>query len=349
MNEEKASLWLGFHREAFVGAWHENVLLRPDESFHCELEDPSKPGCLETPALPMAPFDWAVVSWNAITPPGSWLELALRARIQARWTAYYPLAQWSSDPSGPRHSFADSGDADGHIDADTLKLNTTADSLQIRVQLIPGISGSVPALTGLAAVTRDSHAPALMTPRPPHRTSWGLELKVPPLSQMPFPKGARSWCSPVCVTMILEFWESQLGRKLADPIPTAAEQTWDSAYGGSGNWPFNTAYAATKGLRAYVGRLGNLAEAEAFIQRGVPLALSIGWREGQLEGAHLPSSGGHLVVLRGFTSEGNPILNDPAAESDSKVRTIFPREAFERAWLGHSGGIAYVIEIPATY
>ena len=132
----------------------------------------------------------------------------------------------------------------------------------------------------------------------------GLVLDVPPRSQLAFPEGARSWCSPTCVTMLLEYWERRLGCPLADPVPLAARLTWDSAYGGAGNWPFNTAYASSKGLRAFVAQLPDLHATEAFLRRGLPLALSIGWREGELPGAPLPASSGHLVVLRGFDDAG---------------------------------------------
>ena len=172
----------------------------------------------------------------------------------------------------------------------------------------------------------------------------GLELDVPILSQRSFPEGTRSWCSPVCVTMLLAYWGQRLGKPLADPVPLAARLTWDSAYAGAGNWPFNTAYASTKGLRACVAQLADLTAAEPFLAREVPLVLSIGWRESELPGTHLPASLGHLVVLCGFDRHGDPILNDPAAPEAPKVRTIYPRAPFERAWLGHSGGIVYLIE-----
>jgi hypothetical protein len=72
--------------------------------------------------------------------------------------------------------------------------------------------------------------------------------------------------------------------------------------------------------------------------------MSIGWAVGELDGVHLPKSNGHIVVLRGFTRTGNPIINDPAARTDAGVRTIYNRAQFERAWIGHSGGVIYVIE-----
>jgi hypothetical protein len=59
---------------------------------------------------------------------------------------------------------------------------------------------------------------------------------------------------------------------------------------------------------------------------------------------HLPKSNGHIVVLRGFTKQGDPIINDPAAKTDANVKTIYNRGQLERAWITHSGGIVYVIQ-----
>jgi hypothetical protein len=48
-------------------------------------------------------------------------------------------------------------------------------------------------------------------------------------------------------------------------------------------------------------------------------------------------------VLAGLTAEGNPVVMDPAAASSSSVRRTYDRAQFERAWLGGSGGMAYVL------
>ena len=39
-------------------------------------------------------------------------------------------------------------------------------------------------------------------------------------------------------------------------------------------------------------------------------------------------------------------MNDPAAWSDATVRRVYRRGQFERAWLGGSGGAAYIIRPP---
>jgi len=48
-------------------------------------------------------------------------------------------------------------------------------------------------------------------------------------------------------------------------------------------------------------------------------------------------------VLRGFTSKGDPIVNDPAAWANNGVRRVYDRAQFERAWLRGSEGTVYVI------
>jgi hypothetical protein len=298
-------------------------------------------GTFETVAIPAASFDTAVVSWNALTPKGTGLLLEVRARINKRWSRYYSYASWTH---AARNSFPSKKDVNGRVNTDTLELSRAADALQIRVTLESDTTGVSPSLSGLWAVTSDSKTHYEVQKATSDRSAWNFELDVPLRSQMIYPDGGQVWCSPTSTTMILEYWSAKLGRDIADTVPVAAKRVWDGVYAGAGNWPFNTAYAGSKGMTAHVDRLGNLAEAEAFIKRGVPLVISIGWKAGELPGAHIQSSQGHLVVLRGFTKTGDAIINDPAAKTDAKVRTVYPRAALERAWIEHSGGIVYVIE-----
>jgi hypothetical protein len=50
------------------------------------------------------------------------------------------------------------------------------------------------------------------------------------------------------------------------------------------------------------------------------------------------------VVLTGIAPNGDALVNDPALPG---VATVYPREAFERAWQAH-GGIAFAIA-PGRY
>ena len=74
--------------------------------------------------------------------------------------------------------------------------------------------------------------------------------------------------------------------------------------------------------------------------------ISYGWKKGDLAGAPIPSSNGHLAVLVGFDAVGNPVVNDPAAAIDSEVQRTYNRAQLETLWLETSGGTAYLIYPP---
>ena len=99
-------------------------------------------------------------------------------------------------------------------------------------------------------------------------------------------------------------------------------------------------------MSAYVTRLDSLSQAEAYIRQGIPLVVSIKWKLGALQGAKLPSSNGHILLLRGFTKNGDPSTNDPAGKTETKkdIVTVYNRTEFERAWIEHSGGVVYVVK-----
>ncbi len=122
----------------------------------------------------------------------------------------------------------------------------------------------------------------------------------------------------------------------------------DYAYDGTGNWAFNTAYAASLGLDSYVTRFDSLAGVERWIAAGVPVAISIEFGPGELAGAAVPSTDGHIIVIRGFDQKGNPIANDPASRADQgeKVRIVYDRAQLERAWQGRPEGTVYIVFPP---
>ena len=140
----------------------------------------------------------------------------------------------------------------------------------------------------------------------------------------------------------LEEWRQETGP--CEPrVRAAVNGVFDWLYNGHGNWPFNTAFAAGPGFEAWVGRFTTMAEAERWLDAGVPLVISYAWGSHDLTGAPIPSSNGHLAVLVGFDAAGNPVVNDPAAASDGEVQRTYSREELETLWLRHSGGTVYAI------
>src|SRR3954453_4549614 len=103
-----------------------------------------------------------------------------------------------------------------------------------------------------------------------------------------------------------------VNRSYADPwVDHVARVVYDYGYSGTGNRPFNTAYAANLTGSAFVPRLASLRGAERFIHAGIPLAASISFGRGGLDGAPIGSTGGHPVVITGFPAAGHGRGNHP--------------------------------------
>ncbi|GAA5501311.1 hypothetical protein Dxin01_01043 [Deinococcus xinjiangensis] len=288
-------------------------------------------GTLTSKPVTVAAFDELVPSWNSNTGAAGSLSLEVRAQTAGGWTAWYSFGTWSA--ANGRSSKNGQKDAGGQILTDTLRLNTKATTYQYRVTLRG--AGSSLRLVGVNTSDRQKRTASLG--QVSDKKAWGKVNNVPQRSQMIYPDGGEVWCSPTSVSMILAGYGVNL------TVPQAAHGMYDAAYDGTGNWPFNTAFAAEQGMRAFVTRLPSLAAAEKYTGAGFPIAVSLGWKKGELAGAPISSSDGHLMVLVGFDAQGNPVLNDPAAPNNETVRRTYPRAAFEKLWLTHSGGLSYVI------
>ena len=289
-------------------------------------------------------FTEAIASWNADTPDGSWIEVLMQARYGSRWTKWYNMGVWASGTGTiERHSVRSQGDADGYVATDTLVLSAkkaTADALRVKVRLFSA-NGAIPTVERVS-VTYNSAAEKKAKVSAGNPANWNMLLPVPECSQMVYPDGGNVWCSPTSTSMVLGYWGVDAG-PCEQRVRNAVEGTKDFVYDGYGNWPFNTAYAGKGDLEAYVARFTGLDAVEPWVKAGVPVVVSYAWKKGELTGAPIPSSSGHLGVIVGFDAAGNPIVNDPAAASDEAVQRTYLRGEFEGLWLGNSGGTVYLI------
>ena len=299
-----------------------------------------------SPEMP-APFAFteAIASWNAATPTGTWIETLMRVQFGSRWSKWYNLGIWAADYSTiQRHSVRLQGDADGYVAVDTLVVSakkTPVSAYQLKVRLFSANESASPNVHNLSlAFSTSAEKKAVASSGNP--ADWNTLLAVPECSQMVYPDGGNVWCSPTSTSMVLGYWENDTGP--CEPrVRAAVDGVYDWVYDGHGNWPFNTAYAATHGMEGYVARFTSLTQAEPWIKAGVPVITSIAWGSKDLTGAAVPSSNGHLMVLVGFDADGNPVLNDPAAASDEDVQRTYLRSEFEPLWLTSSGGTVYLI------
>ena len=311
-------------------------------------------------------FTELVPSWNASTPGDSWLSLEARVSVDGTaWSHWFALAVWAETDDELHAASSPRAQADDVADVSTDVLQAhdgvafTAYQLKVSLLRAPS-SAAVPTVRMLGAMVSavPEQAPAATSPG---GEAWGVELPVPPHSQQlhrdTFPQwagGGEAWCSPSSTTMVLERWG--LGPTATDvawvpdgsPDPQvvhAARQTFDHVYGGCGNWTFNTAYAGRFGAEAFVTRLRSLTELETLVAAGVPVVATVAFDQGGLPGAGYETRG-HLLVVVGFTGTGDVVANDPASRrerSNHAVRAVYDRAAFERVWLGSSGGVVYLI------
>jgi len=291
-------------------------------------------------------LDELIASWNAVTPTGTWVEVLVRADLTGRWTKWYNLGIWASSlDTIQRHSVRLQGDGDGYVAVDTLvisnkKANVSAYQLKVRLFSVDGVA--TPSVRYLSAAYSTT-PPKKSVPSAGNSAYWNTLLAVPECSQMVYPDGGNVWCSPTSTAMVVSYWENYTG-PCEPAVRAAVAGIYDWIYDGTGNWPFNTAYAATHGLQASVRRFSSMDEIEGWVAQGVPVVFSFAWNKGDLTGAAVGSSSGHLSVVVGFDASGNPIVNDPAAASDGEVQRTYLRSELEAVWLGASGGTVYLIK-----
>lgn len=268
------------------------------------------------------PFTQVVPSWNAEG------EGSMLVGIQSLdpETTSYSLGMWSLDPQ-QRTSTNGQVDSGGQVLTDTLDLNRPSTKLRVTLALKPGPSGQLPRLKDFfLSLTPQDWKP---TAEEPLKEAWGKEIGVPTKAQHNYPKG-NVLCSPTSVAMLMNFWggEAKKGEWMKD-VPEVQAAVFDPAWGGTGNWPFNTAYPGSfPGLRGFVTRLSSMRQAEALIAAGIPVSCSINYKT--LLNKDWEGDSGHLVVLIGFTANGDPIINDPAKKD--QVRQEVPRDRFLAAW-----------------
>jgi hypothetical protein len=265
------------------------------------------------PVLRVPAATRAVVSWNAEAPSGA---LALIAhRVDGSVSEPLLYVRWS--PTERRS--LDGTDRKTRIATDVVRSDVPLSGLGVATTAnLDAIAVAVPPPPDASAPARGRIAP----------------LDVPPLHQNvhTHPEAHGRWCSAAALAMLLCY------HGVHADVAGVAHSVEDAAYGGTGNWAFNVAYAGTRGLRGVVAYLRSIDHVAAFLAAGLPVAISIAWEAGALPGAPLERSDGHLIVVRGFES-GTVLVHDPAQRG---VATRYPRAALDHAFRSH-GGVAYLV------
>jgi len=275
------------------------------------------PGRITRLAVP--PAREAILAWNAPRP----LSLDLRVHLLdgrcSAWLPYVRLAPWRS---------CSSRDSTVVIEVDRLLPTTSLIAVEVRSEgIVDRLSLATP--PGESRDTEAAFGAIHLLHDPP-----ALTQRIP---------GGEGWCNAASLAMLLGYWAS-LSDIYSGTVEVAAiaAEIDDPAYGGTGNWTFATAVAAHRGLCAVVAYCADLAILARLLAAQIPCAVAIAWRDGQLPGAPLPASTGHILVVVGLSGDGGVEVYDPALPD---VIGRYPVTAFMACWR-EAGGVGYALSPP---
>jgi hypothetical protein len=166
-----------------------------------------------------------------------------------------------------------------------------------------------------------------------------VRLAVPALSQMDADEAIRMRiCSPVSVAMVLAYWSARV------EVATMAREIFHSGLDRYGVWPAAIRAAGRYGVAGYLLRFPDWPSAAWCLEQGLPVIASVRYGAGELEGAAIPETTGHLLVLTGYEDDA-VLVNDPAAAAAATVARRYRLDQLCRVWLERTG-VGYVLVGP---
>ena len=257
-------------------------------------------------------------------------ELCVRAAgAWSPWTAGVTLGPASFAPIPTRAAAVGS-------DIDLFLTTEPVEAVRLRLRLRAADRHALAAAPWLVSLSAWDGARAAPVEGPvPGRVSLG----VPPRSQMEEDEPVRHRvCSPTSVAMVLEHFGARVEtRALAATMLHAGLDLY-------GVWPAAIRAAGRYGIPGYLLRFPDWAAAAWCLGAGLPIIASVRYAAGELTGAAIPETPGHLLVLVGYDGD-RVLVNDPAAPDRRSVARAYRLAELERVWLERSG-VGYVLFRP---
>jgi hypothetical protein len=292
------------------------------------------------------PFTRLIASFNVSTPAETGVMLEMRVKHGEDWSPWVYMQSWGKVVQPIDRELKWDG---GKLETDELVLSKPAEQYQARLTLTSfgfeqKITPSVRRLSVCySGVVDDEEKRKRVKPPTTAPSNWARNLKVPFRGQgaLDNPRQIRGMiCSPTSVSMVLHY------HGIDRPTIENCMAIYDPHFDLFGNWGRAVSRAGEFGLDAWLTRFRNWDDVKSEISNGNPVIASIYFARGEVKGFIYENTGGHLLVIRGFTPSGDVIVNDPASR-DKGNGAIYPAEEFARAWFDN-GGVAYVIHKPAT-
>lgn len=311
----------GFRQNAF------NLVHAPSDIERSSVADGIK---TETSAVfrPDFPFSSLVLSANFRAAEDGCLLLEAQVCQNGQWSGFYKLGLLSAQF---KRSFPPQEDSFGRVETDELRLSAPAEAYRFRLKYELDVSP-------LGVWACGVRAPFAYDAPVSSRLPGGAFCKeVEPISQMLQNHAERRRiCSPTSLCMAL----NSLGVDV--PLEAVLQSVFDQTAAIYGNWTFNTAAAGSLGVQAYVRRFSALAELKDFVTPDSLVVASIAYKKGELDGAPMESTPGHLVLIRGWEKD-KILAADPAASTEESVLRAYDARQFAQAWLLNKQGAAYIV------
>lgn len=142
-------------------------------------------------------------------------------------------------------------------------------------------------------------------------------------------------CSPTSLCMVLESYGTNV-----DLLSISAD-CYDPITELYGIWPKAIHTAGKNGHLGSIETFIDWRKAIILLEAGYPIVTSIRFRSGELQGAPMKSSAGHLTVVHGI-SETEIRVYDPGASDKNGVNRTYSAMEFSQAWLSYRG-VAYIV------
>ncbi|MEW5945684.1 MAG: C39 family peptidase [bacterium] len=293
----------------------------------------SAPVALPFPAREM------VLTWNTRTPFGCGMKARFGVGSEGDvWSGWFEMGDWGAADAGGRRC---EDRVFGRLEADVLRATRDFSSVRYRFDM-RSCGGASPALRLVTICFSGGNLEADGTEYEFDPGS-GFDLEVPWVSQFNprevWDAGMRNAgvCAPASLVMALR----RLGVRVS--VHETAKAVFDYGAGIYGNWAYAAAAAGEYGLRAWVQRFSRWDDLLDLVREGVAPVISVAYEKGGLRGASVERTGGHLMVVRGWTAGGGIVCNDPAAADEERGKAVvFDRRELGRAFFGH-GGAAVIV------
>jgi hypothetical protein len=270
-----------------------------------------------------SPFNRGLPSWNgAVLHEESGFKVSMRFRYNATWSPWLTVGYWKNYiwPSYGSTSYAA-----GEIDYDYVVLDDFHTIWQWRVEFKRQQGGDPsPSIDKLSfyvsdqATTDNLDLSAIVSDDPPEifiPTNFVCQYNVDP-------EIGGSICSPTSTVLAIRSYGIEV-----DPYDFAVDN-FDDYWNIFGMWPRAVQNAAGFHLDGAVTRYRTWSQAYDTLAAGGRVVMSVG----------PPLYSGHLMMLAGFDSQGDPLVHDPARQNGEGYE--YGKASLSMSWFD-KGGVAY--------